>query len=256
MSRKTDDRRNRIISLIAEKKRMEVASLSELLQVSQVTIRKDLNDLEEKGIITREHGYAQLKNSDDVGGRLAWHYEEKRKIAAKAAELISDGDTLMIESGSCCALLADYLAETRKNLTLITNSAFIADYIHGKADFDVVLLGGLYQKSSQVMVGPMVKQCASDYYVRRLFIGTDGYSPKTGFTGSDQMRVQAVRDMAAQAQEVVVLTESEKFERNGILPMNIPDQPGTVITDSRIPQESLEELKKSGCQVLLTEPET
>lgn len=253
MSRKTENRRNQIIDLLSRKEKIDVTDLSDILGVSQVTIRKDLNDLEDRGIITREHGYAQLKSSEDIGGRLAYHYDAKRKIAARAAELIQDGDTLMIESGSCCALLADELAQTKKNLTLITNSAFIADYIRNKADFDVVLLGGIYQKSSQVLVGPMVRQCASDYYVRYLFIGTDGYSPKTGFTNSDQMRAQAVRDMAQQAQEVVVLTESEKFSTNGIIPMNLPDQPRKVITDSMIPQEYIDALGKKNCEVVISD---
>lgn len=253
MARKKTDRERKIIDLLAKEKKMEVTSLSELLHVSQVTIRKDLNELEDQGIITREHGYAELRSSEDIGGRLAYHYDAKRKIAAKAAQLIHDGDTLMIESGSCCALLADILAQTRRNLTLITNSAFIADYIRKKASFDIILLGGIYQKSSQTMTGPLVKQCAADYFVRYFFIGTDGYSPKTGFTNSDQMRAQAVRDMAPQAEEVVVLTESEKFSRHGIIPMNIPGQPKIVITDSMIPEACVKSLEEGGCSITLAD---
>lgn len=253
MSRKTDSRRNQIIELLAKDKKIEVTALSDLLHVSQVTIRKDLNELEDRGIITREHGYAQLRSTEDIGGRIAYHYDAKKKIAQKAAELINDGDTLMVESGSCCALLAQELAQSKRGLTLITNSAFIADYIRHRADFDIVLLGGIYQKSSQVMVGPMVRQCAADYYVRFLFIGTDGYSPKTGFTNSDQLRAQAVRDMAAQAQEVIVLTESEKFEKNGIIPMNIPGQPCAVVTDRMIPQEYIDALTEENCRIIFAD---
>lgn len=253
MSRKKIDRSRKIVDLLAKEKKMEVSSLAEILNVSQVTIRKDLNELEEKGLISREHGYAELRSSEDIGGRLAYHYDAKRKIAARAADLIHDGDTLMIESGSCCALLADYLAETKKDLTLITNSAFIADYIRHKASFEIILLGGIYQKGSQVMTGPLIRQCAANYFVHYLFIGADGYSEQTGFTNSDQMRAQAVRDMAPQAEEVIVLTESEKFLHHGIVPMNLPHQPKAVITDKKIPEDCIVSLDRKGCQVILTE---
>ena len=92
-----------------------------MLDVSQVTIRKDLDALEKSGIIIREHGYAVLNDSDDINTRLAYHYEIKQKIARKAAETIHDGETLMIESGSCCSLLALEIAKTKQEVTLITN---------------------------------------------------------------------------------------------------------------------------------------
>lgn len=79
-----------------------------------------------------EHGFACLGSADNLHARIAYHYEAKKKIAARAAELIRDGETLMIESGSCCALLAEALTASRKDLTIITNNAFIADYIRGK----------------------------------------------------------------------------------------------------------------------------
>lgn len=69
----------------------------------------------------------------------------------------------MIESGSCCALLADTLTQLHKDLTIITNSAFIAEYIRGKSNFQIILLGGIYQQDSQVMVGPMVQECVSNF---------------------------------------------------------------------------------------------
>lgn len=100
-----NNRTNRILELLTQEKRLEVSLLSEKLGVSQVTVRKDLDALEARGIIKREHGFALLRSEDDINGRIAYHYEEKRKIAARAAELVRSGDTVMIESGSCCALL-------------------------------------------------------------------------------------------------------------------------------------------------------
>ena len=245
------DRLNKILELLTKENKMEVSLLAERLSVSQVTIRKDLDALESRGIIKREHGFALLCSMDDINGRIAYHYEEKRKIAQKASEMVQNGDTIMIESGSCCALLADALANTKKDLTIITNSAFIAGYIRGKANFQIVLLGGIYQQDAQVMVGPMVQQCVENFFVDLFFIGTDGYNSRIGFTNRDQMRAQAVRDMARQADNVIVLTESDKFAKNSIVPLNLKTPIKAVITDTNISDTMKAELENHNITVII-----
>ena len=245
------DRLNKILELLTKENKMEVSLLAEKLSVSQVTIRKDLDALESRGIIKREHGFALLCSMDDINGRIAYHYEEKRKIAQKASEMVQNGDTIMIESGSCCALLADALANTKKDLTIITNSAFIAGYIRGKANFQIVLLGGIYQQDAQVMVGPMVQQCVENFFVDLFFIGTDGYNSRIGFTNRDQMRAQAVRDMARQADNVIVLTESDKFAKNSIVPLNLKTPIKAVITDVNISDTMKAELENHNITVII-----
>ncbi len=113
-------RTNQILEILTGENRLEVAVLSERLGVSQVTVRKDLDELEQEGLIVREHGYALLRSPDDINGRIAYHFEAKKKIAESASELVSNGDTIMIESGSCCALFAGNLAETKKDLGVYT----------------------------------------------------------------------------------------------------------------------------------------
>ena len=243
------DRYNKILELLTKEKKIEVNELSQILGVSNVTIRKDLDALEEKGIIKRGHGYAILANKDDINGRLAYHYEIKKRIAQKAAELIHDGDTIMIESGSCCAILADTLSTQKRNLTIITNSAFIASYI-SSSDTHVILLGGDYQKDSQVNVGPLVRLCAENWCVSRFFIGADGYSSRFGFSNADPLRAQAVRDMALQAQQVIVLTESSKFTSPARNPLNLKNGISTVITDHHIPSSCKEELQKESITLI------
>ncbi|PJM73599.1 DeoR family transcriptional regulator [Bifidobacterium primatium] len=243
-------REGRILELLTERKRIEVARLAEELGVSQVTVRKDLNDLERRGIISREHGYAMLRSADDVEGRLAYHYEEKRKIAGRAAECVSDGDVVMVESGSCCALLAAELAETKKDLTIITNSAFIAGYIRGKSNVQIILLGGIYQQDSQVMVGPMLEQCMKGLYVDVLFVGADGYSPRAGFSSRDHMRAQAVHDMAAHAGRVAVVTESEKFARRSTVPLDFNGLDCMVVTDASVGMEVAGSLADAGITLI------
>ena len=99
-------RLEQIIKLVSEYEKIDVNTLSEKLNVSKVTIRKDLDKLESKGLLHREHGYAVLNSGDDLNVRLSINYEIKRKIVQEAVKLVSDNETIMIESGSTCALLA------------------------------------------------------------------------------------------------------------------------------------------------------
>ncbi|MDQ7992380.1 MAG: DeoR/GlpR family DNA-binding transcription regulator, partial [Propionicimonas sp.] len=211
----TGDRRSRILEFVIDSERVDVNELADRFAVSRVTVRKDLDELEKKGLVRREHGYAVAIARDNLLSRLAFHYDVKRRIAAAAASLVADGSTVMIESGSCCALLAEAIAETRKGVTLITNSAFIADYVRAAAGVNVVLLGGDYQPEAQVTVGPLVEQGVANFFVDTLFVGVDGYTEASGFTAANLLRAEAVRAMARRAREVVVLTESLKFPRQG-----------------------------------------
>ena len=156
-------RENTILTLLSEHGRMEVAALAKKLEVSPVTMRKDLDELERRGVIRREHGYAIFGGTDDVNNRLAYNYEEKRRIAKEAAKLVNVGDTVMIENGSCCTLLAEEIARTKPGTTIITNSAFIASYIRRIDGVRVVLLGGDFQTDALVMVGPILKACAQQF---------------------------------------------------------------------------------------------
>ena len=238
-----------ILELLTTQGKTEVATLSEVLGVSEVTVRKDLDALQEKGLVRRIHGFATLANPNDVGGRLAYHYEEKRLIARAAARLVADGSTIMIESGSCCALLARELADTKDGITIVTNSAFICSYVRDSPRVVCTLLGGTYQRDSQVMVGPMVRTCAQEFYVDHLFIGADGWVEGVGFTNADQMRADAVRSMAESAAEIVVLTESQKFAQRGAVPMRLTGKTVSVITDALITQEQRTSAERSGVRV-------
>ena len=131
-------RHTKILELITENKKMEVTKLSQLLSVSQVTISKDLIQLENSGLIVREHGFATLNSSDDINNRLAYHYDIKQRIAKLAVESIEDGETVMNESDSCCALVALEIAQKEKDVKIITNYTFIADCISKMAKIQII----------------------------------------------------------------------------------------------------------------------
>ena len=247
------ERHTKILDIVSEEKKVEVNRLSEMLGVSQVTIRKDLDVLEERGLLSREHGYAVMKNVDDINNRMAVRYDTKLKIAKEAAKSVVNGETIMIESGSSCALLAEQLAADKKDVTIITNSAFIATYIREVSVGRVILLGGEYQKESQVMVGPLVRQCAGEFFVDKLFVGTDGFLPEIGFTGGDMMRTEAMKSMAQSAKKVIVVTDSSKFSRQGVVVQFKLSEVHSVYTDNGIPSESKKLLEEQGIRVCVPE---
>jgi len=238
MTERQSKRLTGILDIVARETSIDVARLSALLSVSKVTIRKDIDLLREKGLLRREKG--SVLSGDDINNRLTYHYDTKRRIAKKAAELVRDGEVVMIESGSCCALLAAELAQSKRDVTIITNSAFIAGYVRNFPGAKILLLGGDYQKDAQVLIGPVLRECVKLFSVDKFFIGTDGWTEETGFTGKDLFRVEAVRHMAERARRIMVVTESDKFRQQGVAALFPEAQPrvDTVITDEGIPPKS------------------
>jgi len=232
------DRAIRILDILSSSRSIKVTLLAELLDVSQVTLRRDLDFLEKQGIINRTHGFASLDGADETSKRMAFNYSIKRRIAAAAAQIIEEGETVMIESGSCCALFAEELALNRKNVTIITNSIFIANYICNLPKIKIILLGGYYQPESQVLIGPMITKYMQDFFIDKFFLGTDGFIPGHGFTGGDYLRVETALELAKKAKKVFILTEAAKFLQRGAYNLIQLNKVAGVLTDDRIPKEA------------------
>ena len=233
-----NDRDVRILDLLAAHKRIKVSILAEILNVSQSTLRNDLENLEKRGIIRRTHGYANLDNSSDTGRRIALSHSIKRKIAKAAALTVEDGETIMLESGSCCAIFAEELAKIRKNVTIITNSVFIANYVYRMPNIRIILLGGYFLPESQVLVGTITQKCAEEFFLDKFFLGTDGFIPGFGFTGRDHHRVKTAAEMVKYANKAFILTEAAKFNRRGTYSLIQLDRLTGVFTDDNIPKEA------------------
>lgn len=241
-----------IIKLVSQHEKIDVNSLSEQLKVSKVTIRKDLDKLESKGLLHREHGYAVLNSGDDLNVRLSFNYNLKRQIATIAAEMVADNETIMIESGSTCALLAEIICQTKKHVTIITNSCFIANYVREYDSCKIILLGGDYQTNSQVTVGPLLKQMIQLFHVDKAFIGTDGYAEGIGFMGKDMMRCEVANYMAEASEQLIILTDSSKFYRGALINQLKLSQVGTVVTDGGISEVIEKSLTRSNIQVKIS----
>ena len=234
-------RHTKLLNIVNNKKRVAVTELAQALDVSEVTIRKDLSTLEHLGLLRREHGYAAMAQSDDIANHLSFNYETKHKIAMRAADTVHNGETIMIESGSCCTLLAEELAMNRRDVTIITNSAFIAAFVRKSPGVHIILLGGEYQNESQVMVGPMIKKCVNDFYVDKLFVGTDGFN-KNGFMSNNLMRAEAIRTMSKKAKRIIILTESVKFIQTGVVSLFPFEAVDSVFTDDGIAADAAQQL--------------
>lgn len=247
------ERQSKLIKLVNIYQKIEVSRLAELLDVSQVTIRKDLDHLEDEGLLTREHGYALIKNANDINTRLTINYDTKLKVATKAAEMVSNGETVMLESGSTCALLAEQLAKLKKDVTIITNSAYIAIRIRELPIRKVILLGGEYQKEYQGMVGPLVRKCAKEFFVDKFFVGTDGFIPEAGFTCDDLMRVETMKYMENSANRTIILADSSKFSQKGVVVQSTFAEIDTLCTDSGVSQEVVDILTQNNIHVEIAE---
>lgn len=250
------ERLSQIVGLVEEARKMSVHDLAARLGVSEVTIRKDLNILEEGGVLSREHGYAVKKDAADIRNRMSINYDTKLAIARAALSLVSDNETVMIGSGSTCALFAESLAEHKPNVTIITHSAYVAEHVSKIGNVKIVLLGGEYQGSSQTNVGGLVRLCAKEFYVNKMFIGTDGFIKNVGFMGSDMVRTEAIKAMAASARDLVVLTDSSKFGHGGNIVQFSQYEISEIITDSAISEEYRSLFQDCGVRVVIAEEES
>ncbi|MCL9671118.1 DNA-binding transcriptional regulator YciT [Citrobacter sp. MNAZ 1397] len=239
-----NSRQQLILQTVIDKGRMSVSDLSKMTGVSEVTIRQDLNTLEKQSYLRRTHGFAVPLDSDDVETRMMNNYTVKRELADYAASLVSDGETVFIENGSCNALLARRLGE-QSGITIITVSSYIAHLLKD-ALCDVILLGGIYQKKSESVVGPLTRQYVQQVHFSKAFIGIDGWLPDTGFTGRDMMRSDVVNAVLEKGSEAIVLTDSSKFGAVHPYTLGVGSRFNRVITDASIPADAQRQLQESG----------
>lgn len=240
-------RQQTILQLVNDRQQISVSELALATLVSEVTVRQDLNLLEKRGLLKRVHGSAVALESDDVDVRMMTHFSMKQKLANHAASLVKDGETVFIESGSSNALLAHYLAQ-RPSIILVTISVYIAQQLKDAA-CEVILLGGIYQKKSHSMVGPLTQLCLRHVHFSKAFIGIDGYQADTGFTGRDMLRADVINGVLSKGAENIILADASKFgqvHQNSLSPISAISR---VITDNRLPASYQQQLAAQGIQV-------
>lgn len=239
-----NSRQQIILQMVIDQGRVSVVDLAKTTGVSEVTIRQDLNLLEKQSYLRRTHGYAVPLDSEDVETRMMNNYALKRELAEFAASLVNNGETVFIENGSSNALLARTLAD-QKDITIITVSSYIAHLLK-ETRCEVILLGGIYQKKSESMVGPLTRQYVQQVHFSKAFIGIDGWQPETGFTGRDMMRSDVVNAVLEKECEAIVLTDSSKFGAVHPYTMGPISRFSRVITDDRLSDAHRNKLEEDG----------
>lgn len=243
-----NERRMLILKDVSSNEKITVAELAEKYQVSQVTIRSDLKALESQGLVKRIHGGASNHSDERISNRLHSNYEVKLRIAERAAQMVESGETIIIESGSTNALLAKKLGET-KDITIVTNSCFIANYVRDLPRAKVVLLGGDYQPDAEICVGPLTRQALQSFYVDKMFIGSDGYS-EDGFTCLNLQRAEIAYAMSKRAKKSIVLTDSSKFTVRGVAKQLSLSEVSIVVTDEGIPESARKTITRHSIELI------
>jgi len=237
---------------MSDGKKVTVNNLAEQLGVSQATVRQDLTQLENNGFLRRVHGGAVLDETDDISHRMGINYERKLKIARMAAQHVNDGETIYIESGSINALFAKEVSKI-PNTTIITSNAFIARQIGKEAAGKLILLGGIYQPESECMVGNLVRICLDSLNFTKAFIGIDGYTPETGFTGRDMMRAEINSEIIRRSPQTFILTDSSKFGKIALSRYCGTEDIDYLVTDEGLPADYRAPLEKAGVEILIPE---
>lgn len=249
----TVDRRNKIIQILTEDGSVKVDELSETFDVSTVTIRNDLDFLEKKGIAHRTHGGALIRNTvyndPSLEEKQKLHADEKKRIGNRAAEMVSDGDSILLDSGTTTREIAIRIKEKR-NLSVMTNSINIALELAGLSDITVMLTGGVLREKSYSLVGPEAESTMRNYYFDKLFLGVDGLDIKYGLTTSNPQEAQLNRLMVERANQVIAVTDSSKFGRHSFSFICDLAPISTIITDTNISEEYETQLKKRDINVI------
>ncbi len=230
-----------ILDLLAKDGSLSVAALSRDLGVSEVTVRTSLRDLESKGLLTRVHGGAQRTSVVDMLDRQRSHVDEKDRIAAAAADLVGDGDTIMIEAGTTTALVARYLSH-RRGVQIVTNSTLVFAYARQNPHLTVHLTGGEFHHDSESLVGPVALRTIRDFNVRLAFVGTDGFTSDRGMTTQFAQGADVLAAMCERAEETWLLADSSKYGRAGFVSVLPLSGLAGIITDSGLAAEAAEQL--------------
>ncbi len=246
------DREREILSYLADDPSTGVARLADELGVSQVSIRSYLNALEEKGYLIRTHGGAVSTFHPRILERRQTNDAVKRSIAKAAAEMVEDGDTVMIEAGTTTALIVRYLLG-RRDVMVVTNNALALAYGRGNPGIRMTMIGGEYRPTTESLVGPLAIEDLSRFHVRQAFVGTDGFTLDAGFTTHLVEGAEIVRKMAAQADRTIAVADSSKCGKVGFVRVLEIADIDVLITDSGIPADMREELLARGRDVRIVD---
>lgn len=247
-----EERRARLLELVRQRGFASLPDLVDELGVSESTIRRDLDVLEEQGSARRTHGGVfytgtapKLPHFEE---RQPANWEKKRAIAARAAELIEDGDTLLLDGGSTAYEVARLLVG--RPLQIVTNSLPVANLFASNAKADLVLMGGYVYPRTGVSLGPYANEMLAHLNVRKTVLSVAGINER-GYFNSNLLLVETERAMMNAADQVIVVADSTKFGRQSLAHLCPLDAVDVLVVDDGIPAEWPGRLARAGVQLVV-----
>ena len=251
----TVERRKNIINLLSEEGQVIVTDLSNRFHVSEVTIRNDLEQLEQKNLLIRARGGAMIVEpgvsfDKRISDKNKLNYKEKAKIGKKTVELINENDTIILDSGTTTMEVARNL-ENMKELTVITNALNIANQLINFQNITVIIPGGYLRKNSQSLVGPLAEKSFRNFYVDKVFMGVDGFDTTKGIYTPNIEEGHLNNIMIEIAKEVILVADSSKFKRRSLTFICPVNKISKVVTDEGISTEDKRRLEDEGVEVII-----
>jgi DeoR family transcriptional regulator of aga operon len=250
------DRHQFILQQLQENGKVDIQELTDALQVSGVTIRKDLKLLEEKKLLYRTKGGGSTQNpytiEKPINEKEFIKAEEKKKIAKAAFNLIGMNDSIIMGSGTTVFELA-HILHPSKHLTVITPALKVALELCNRPNVNVLQIGGLIHPSSASAGGSFAERLLDDISCGVLFIGVDGIDPEFGLSITNLAEASLDTKMVQLAQTVVVMADSSKFDRRGIGRICSLEQVDYIITDNLVPPDTVKMVQDRGVKVIIAQ---
>jgi DeoR family transcriptional regulator, aga operon transcriptional repressor len=249
----TISRRVKILEVLNSEGQVTVSELSKKFNVTEVTIRNDLSHLAGKELLIKTRGgglKAQRVGIDQhLNDKAKINSREKQAIGKKAAELIKDNDTIIIDSGTTTIEIAKNLSRI-KNLTVITNALNIASQLI-RDEIKVILLGGILRTASLSLIGPIGENSIKNFFCDKCFLGVDGIDSQSGIYTPNLEEAHLNRMMINTSKEVIIVTDSSKFKRKSFAHIAPITKVNMIVTDSKIPEDELKNLQSMDIKVIL-----
>ena len=249
------DRRTRIADRVRQQGAVRVDELAEQFGVSAVTIRGDLEQLEQLGVVIRDRGGAVAPHPAASGliafdQRSALHPDAKARIGQAAARLVSPGDTIILDAGTTTVQMVSHLRELRQ-LTVITNALNVAFELRSMPDVRVVLLGGNVNYETFSTHGTMTEQGLEAVVVQKLFLGAQSVELEAGVTDTSSEIARVKRAMLKAARQVILVADSSKWQRSGFIKVAPFSAIHTIVTDTDLPAEARTAVQRAGSELIL-----
>ena len=251
-----EERHAIILDNLLRHERVQVSELAEILEVSAVTIRKDLTELEKDGKLYRSHGHAikmdPYINNRSVNEKEKLMPKEKLMIGSLGASLITRDDSIIVASGTTVHAFARCIKPVHR-LTVVSASLRVSEIVSANEAVEIIQLGGTLRHSSQSVVGEYAKAPFADCACSKLYLGVDGIDLEYGITTTDIREAELNKVMMRAAQKVIVLADSSKFHRRGFSKIADMDEVDIIITDAGISSSTARRLEESGIEVMIAD---